>query len=237
MRRGRRKATDYFLVDTDAYVTETAFWPEILAMIDNDVIRQQGFANAERPGTSICLRRSTTSRGISASARLGPHSHRPEALLARKVEKKGTHHFVGAGATLNGRARPRLSGGVSDADADARHASAAGRYRSGAGSGYNKVALSRTILPQDNRLKGMIDLPFQPHAGNACVEEVKKYATSDSITRSFGRLSATSRASQQLHAALLRDDGESGKPFPFHSGFNWNDPSFLQLNRSISCTR
>ena len=42
---------DYFLVDIDAHVTETAFWPEILAMIDNDVIRQMGFANAERPGT------------------------------------------------------------------------------------------------------------------------------------------------------------------------------------------
>jgi uncharacterized protein len=27
---------------------------------------------------------------------------------------------------------------------------------------------------------------------------------------------------------------ESGKPFSFHSGFNWNDPSFLQLNRFIS---
>ena len=27
---------------------------------------------------------------------------------------------------------------------------------------------------------------------------------------------------------------ETGKPFSFHSGFNWNDPSFLQLNRFIS---
>ncbi len=33
---------DYFLVDIDAHVTETSFWPEILAMIDNDVIRQMG---------------------------------------------------------------------------------------------------------------------------------------------------------------------------------------------------
>src|SRR5690242_1589906 len=30
---------DYFLVDIDAHVTETQFWPEIIAMIDNDVIR------------------------------------------------------------------------------------------------------------------------------------------------------------------------------------------------------
>src|SRR5260370_34639919 len=41
---------DYFLVDIDAHVTETSFWPEILALIDNDVIRQMSLANAERPG-------------------------------------------------------------------------------------------------------------------------------------------------------------------------------------------
>ena len=43
---------DYFLVDIDAHVTETSFWPEILAMIDNDVIRHMGQMNAERPGTA-----------------------------------------------------------------------------------------------------------------------------------------------------------------------------------------
>src|SRR5579872_2136885 len=41
---------DYFLVDMDAHVSETSFWPEILALIDNDVIRQMGAANAARPG-------------------------------------------------------------------------------------------------------------------------------------------------------------------------------------------
>src|SRR5215469_14069274 len=43
---------DYFLVDIDAHVTETSFWPEILALIDNDVIRQMGEANAARPGAA-----------------------------------------------------------------------------------------------------------------------------------------------------------------------------------------
>src|SRR6201994_1143988 len=41
---------DYFLVDRDAHVSETSFWPEILDRIENDVIRQMGHANAERPG-------------------------------------------------------------------------------------------------------------------------------------------------------------------------------------------
>jgi hypothetical protein len=46
---------DYFLVDIDAHVTETQFWPEILDLIDNDVIRHMGQAVASRPGTSTAL--------------------------------------------------------------------------------------------------------------------------------------------------------------------------------------
>src|SRR5262249_49485450 len=39
---------DYFLVDIDAHVTETQFWPEIIERIDNDVIRQMGQAMMAR---------------------------------------------------------------------------------------------------------------------------------------------------------------------------------------------
>jgi hypothetical protein len=46
---------DYFLVDIDAHVTETSFWPEILAMIDNEVIRNMGEAVAERPAAATSL--------------------------------------------------------------------------------------------------------------------------------------------------------------------------------------
>ena len=46
---------DYFLVDIDAHVTETQFWPEILDLIDNDVIRHMGHAVASRPVTSTAL--------------------------------------------------------------------------------------------------------------------------------------------------------------------------------------
>ena len=41
---------DYFLVDIDAHVTETQFWPEIIARIDNDVIRQMGEVQPSRRG-------------------------------------------------------------------------------------------------------------------------------------------------------------------------------------------
>ena len=127
---------DYFLVDIDAHVTETSFWPEILALIDNEVIRQMGEAIAGRPGSgNVALL--NNSPGILYQHVYGRIPHQ-QALL-EKVEKKGTPSFHRAGAPLDGRARPRLSGRVPDADADARHASA-GRHRGGAGRGLQQVA-------------------------------------------------------------------------------------------------
>ena len=82
---------DYFLVDIDAHVTETSFWPEILALIDNDVIRQMGQANAARPGNaSYSLLNSQP--GMLHQHLYGRIPHQ-QALL-EPVEKKGAHHFT-----------------------------------------------------------------------------------------------------------------------------------------------
>ena len=63
---------DYFLVDIDAHVTETSFWPEILAMIDNDVIRQMGEAD-RRPPRQRQHRAAQQLAGHPLPARLWPH--------------------------------------------------------------------------------------------------------------------------------------------------------------------
>src|SRR4029079_8372099 len=85
---------------------------------------------------------------------------------------------------------------------------------------------------EDQRLKGMIYLPF--NTPEACVEEVKKYAGVDSI---IGYSVVSTRHKPVHHNSYMKLYAmmeETGKPFSFHSGFNWNDPSFLQLNRFIS---
>ena len=99
------------------------------------------------------------------------------------------------------------------------------------GAAYNKWLVER-ILPEDDRLKGMIYLPF--NTPEACVEEVKKYANVDSV---IGYSVVSTRNKPVHHNSYMKLYAmmeETGKPFSFHSGFNWNDPSFLQLNRFIS---
>jgi uncharacterized protein len=82
---------DYFLVDIDAHVTETSFWPEILALIDNDVIRQMGEANAARPGNAnhSLLNHQP---GILHQHLYGRIPH--QQGLLEPIEKKGTHRFT-----------------------------------------------------------------------------------------------------------------------------------------------
>jgi len=82
---------DYFLVDIDAHVTETSFWPEILALIDNDVIRQMGEANSARPGNAghALL---NLQPGILHQDLYGRIPHQ-QALL-EPVEKKGVRGTV-----------------------------------------------------------------------------------------------------------------------------------------------
>ena len=218
---------DYFLVDIDAHVTETSFWPEILASIDNEVIRQMGQAIAGRPGSgNVALL--NNSPGILYQHVYGRIPHQ-QALL-EKVENKGSHHFVElARRSMDALGldyqvvfpTPMLTLGMHPQD----------DIEAAIGAAYNKWLVER-ILPEDQRLKGMIYLPF--NTPEACVEEVKKYAGVDSI---IGYSVVSTRNKPVHHNSYMKLYAmmeETGKPFSFHSGFNWNDPSFLQLNRFIS---
>jgi len=218
---------DYFLVDIDAHVTETTFWNEIIAGVDNEVIRQMGEAQMARPGAAntALLNVATGMLYQHVSGRI-PHQ---QALL-EPVEKGGVHHFT----TLARRAMdamgldyqivfptPMLTLGMHPQD----------EIEVALSKAYNKWLVER-ILPEDDRLKGLIYLPFNTPA--ACVELVEQYAGVDSV---IGFTVCSTRNKPVHHNNYMRLYSlieEVGKPLAFHSGFNWGDPSFLQLNRFIS---
>ena len=81
---------DYFIVDMDAHVTETQFWPEIINRIDNDVIRQMGQAMMSRPGTSTALLNQMP--GIMFQNVYGRIPH--QVALAEAVDGSECHHFT-----------------------------------------------------------------------------------------------------------------------------------------------
>ncbi len=86
---------DYFLVDIDAHVTETQFWPEIIERIDNDVIRHMGMVMSKRPGADGPLlpnSHNTALLNIAPGMLYQPlHGRIPhQAGLLEPVEAKGS---------------------------------------------------------------------------------------------------------------------------------------------------
>src|SRR5262249_1176954 len=55
----KEKRGNYFIVDVDAHVTETAFWSEIIDRMDSDVYRQMSRAFKDRGGSPPGLLNST----------------------------------------------------------------------------------------------------------------------------------------------------------------------------------
>src|SRR5271169_6407352 len=161
---------DYFLVDIDAHVTETQFWPEILARIDNEVIRHWGQAGLDRP-VSRALSLLNNVPGMSYQSVYGriPHEQaRLEAtsggdchpcveLVRRSMDAMGLDYQVLFPT-------PMLTLGMHPQD-DIEVALA---------GAFNKWMVER-ILPQDQRIKGLVYLPF--NTPEACENLVEQYAT------------------------------------------------------------
>ena len=153
-----------------------------------------------------------------------------QAALLEPVEAKGCHHFT----ELARRAMdamgldyqivfptPMLTLGMHPQDDIEVALSRA----------FNKWSVER-ILPEDDRLKGLLYLPF--NTPEACVELVEEYADNPNV---IGFTVASTRNKPIHHNSymrLYRVIEETGKPLAWHSGFSWADPSFAQLNRFIS---
>ena len=178
---------DYFLVDIDAHVTETSFWPEILASIDNEVIRQMGEAVAGRPGSgNVALLNNQP--GILYQHVYGRIPHQ-QALLEKVEKKGGVHHFTElARRSMDALGldyqivfpTPMLTLGMHPQD----------DIEAALGAAYNKWLVER-ILPEDDRLKGLIYLPF--NTPEACVEQVRNTHTSTASSATPSARRATSR--------------------------------------------
>jgi predicted TIM-barrel fold metal-dependent hydrolase len=217
---------DYFLVDIDAHVTETQFWGEIIELIDNDVIRQMGQAMMSRPGTSTALL--NVQSGMLYQNVYGRIPH--QIALAEAVDGTECHHFTElARRSMDAMGldyqvvfpTPMLLLGMHPQD----------DIEAAIGRAYNRWLIER-ILPQDERIKGLLYLPF--NTPRACIDIVKEFGEAKGV---IGYTICATRNKPVHHDAympLYSLIEETGKPLAFHSGFHWGDPSFMQLNRFIS---
>ena len=87
--KSARKLNDYFIVDIDAHVTETAFWSEITDRIDNDYLRHAAQSFRERGGSPPGLL--NVQPGMLYQDMFGriPHGQQADAVIG-----EGTHRQV-----------------------------------------------------------------------------------------------------------------------------------------------
>jgi predicted TIM-barrel fold metal-dependent hydrolase len=217
---------DYFLVDIDAHVTETQFWSEIIDLIDNDVIRQMGQAMMSRPGTTTALLNAQPGTLYQNVYGRIPH----QVALAEAVDGTECHHFTElARRSMDAMGldyqvvfpTPMLVLGMHPQD----------DIEAAVGRAYNRWLVER-ILPQDQRIKGFLYLPF--NTPRACLDILRDFGDAPGV---IGFTICATRNKPVHHNAYMKLYSvieETGKPLAFHSGFHWGDPSFLQLNRFIS---
>jgi uncharacterized protein len=217
---------DYFLVDIDAHVTETQFWGEIIDLIDNDVIRQMGQAMMSRPGTSSALL--NVQSGTLYQNVYGRIPH--QIALAEAVDGTECHHFTElARRSMDAMGldyqvvfpTPMLLLGMHPQD----------DIEAAVGRAYNRWLIER-ILPQDERIKGLLYLPF--NTPRACIDIVKDFGDAKGVIGFTICATRNKPVHHDTYMALYSLIEETGKPLAFHSGFHWGDPSFMQLNRFIS---
>src|ERR1700691_2212161 len=81
---------DYFVVDIDAHVTETAFWSDITDRIDNDYLRHAAKSFKDRGGSPPGLLNATP--GMLYQDLFGRITHQQNQ--AEPVVSEGTHRQV-----------------------------------------------------------------------------------------------------------------------------------------------
>ena len=218
---------DYFLVDIDAHVTETQFWSEIIELIDNDVIRQMGQAMAARPGTANTALLNSQP-GVAFQNVYGRIPH--QLTLAEAVDGGECHHFTHlARRSMDAMGldyqvvfpTPMLVLGMHPQE----------DIEAAVGRAYNRWLIER-ILPEDERIKGLLYLPF--NSPKACEDIVRDFGDAKGVIGFTVTCTRNRPVHHDQYMRLYAMIEETGKPLAFHSGFHWGDPSFLQLNRFIS---
>jgi predicted TIM-barrel fold metal-dependent hydrolase len=221
-----RKLADYFIVDIDAHVTETAFWSDITKRIDNDYLRHAAQSFRDRGGSPPGLLNAQP--GMLYQDLFGRIPHQQQQ--AETVAEEGTHRQV----ALTTRAMDSM--GIDYTVAFPTPMLLLGMHPQtevevALGRAFNRW-LVEELLPRESRIKAMIYLPFNDP--DACVDVVEEFVDAPGVI-GFTVVSTRYRpvhhnSYMRLYAALQA----TGKPLAFHSGFHWGDESMKQVNRFLS---
>ena len=219
------RLNDYFVVDVDAHVTEAAFWSEITDLIDSDVYRHMAQSFRDRRGSPPALMNIPTGMTYQDVYGRIPHDH----IQGETTPEDGNHRQV----TLTRRAMDSM--GIDYMVVFPTPMLQLGMHPQPdvevvLGQAFN-IWMVDKILPQDQRVKALLYLPFVDP--DACIKLVETLGDRPGVigfTVTATRYKAVHHNSyMKLYSAIEA----TGKPLAFHAGYHWGDPSMMQINRFI----
>jgi uncharacterized protein len=224
--KSTEKLKDFFIVDIDAHVTETAFWSEVTDRIDNDYLRQAAKSFKDRTGSAPGLLNAQP--GMLYQDLFGRIPHQQQQ--AETVPGHGTHRQV----ELTRRAMDSM--GIDYTVAFPTPMLLLGMHPQpeaevALGRAFNRWLIEE-LLPREPRIKAMIYLPFNDP--EACADVVEEFADEPGVI-GFTVVSTRYRpVHHNSYMGVYAAIQATGKPLAFHSGFHWGDESMKQVNRFIS---
>lgn len=220
----QNKFDEIVIVDTDAHHMEIESWGAICEYIEDEVQRMMALDHLrDRTGSppygingDLALRYQDIGGRVPHQAKLGEvvednSVHRDVTLIRRAIESFHLDYMVVFPTPmLNLGMHPQF-------DMEAL-----------LGRAYDKW-FCENILPMDPKMKTMLFVPFNdPHAALKTVEELGDHPDVVGFM-------VTSVRHKPVHhndyMKVYRAMEETGKPLGFHAGYNWSDPSMLQINR------
>ncbi len=217
---------DMLIVDVDAHITETMFWPEVIDRIDSDVYRQMAKSFQDRVGSPPGLLNAQPGMLYQDVFGRIPHQqsqqetleasdvHKQVTLTRRAMDSMGVDYMVVFPTPM------LLLGTHPQAEVEVELAWAFNRW------------LTEEVLPEEPRMKGLMFLPF--NTPEVCPKFVAEFGDRPGV---MGFTVTSTRYKAVHHNAYMpvyRALEERGLPLAFHAGFNWEDGSMAQLNRFLS---
>jgi predicted TIM-barrel fold metal-dependent hydrolase len=219
---------DYFIVDVDSHHVELDSWPDIIARIENPVLREKGrqlmknFPGAERSALSAYA------PGLKDQDAGGRILH--QATLGEQVNESDVHRDV----TLVRRAmdsmsidiqvvfpQPMLEIGLHPSPEVATQLLMA----------YNRW-FTETILPSEPRIKTMLGLPFENP--EASLRTVREYADHPGVIGFLVTSQRPVRVHRNEYMPLYAELQERAMPLGFHAGPNQRDSMTSLMNSFLS---
>jgi predicted TIM-barrel fold metal-dependent hydrolase len=219
---------DYFIVDVDSHHVETDSWDEVIAHIDDPVLRYNGQSIAANWPIARKLALHNEVPGLMFQDCQGRIPH--QATLAEAVEETDVHRDV----TLIRRGmesigfdlqvvfpQPMLEIGLHPNPEIAAQLVLA----------YNRWFV-KDILPKDSRMRSLLALPFEDP--DACLKTIREHADNPSVLGFMITSQRHTGVHRNEYIPIYRELEERGLPVAFHAGPTQSDTMTSTMNRFLS---